>query len=170
MVLVDVINIIIFIIIHALRIDAASNLLNEVCSKTPTPNFCLSTIGAEPGAATADLKGLDDIALHLSLRTAAQNNALVQTLRQNTTEPVLSGNLAHCSVNYGGAIYALQQSIVNLEKGNFKAVGELAGICAENVKDCERVLNGGPSHPLKNENQKLIQLAGICDVIIGMLV
>ena len=151
--------------------DEPSSLLNQVCSQTNTPDFCISSLGSYPEAATANLNVLAHISLEQSLSSAVDNNAQISAMLKNTTDPGVKLGLSHCTVNYSGSIYALENQLASLDLSKYKEVGELSGIASENTRDCERPFVQGPTHssPLTSMNEKLEKLSDISDVIIGLV-
>ncbi|EXB51061.1 Pectinesterase inhibitor [Morus notabilis] len=85
--------------------DAPSPLLKQVCSHTKTLDFCIASLNSD---AKVDTKGLSHISLEISLSSAKENNAFISAMLKTTKDPGVKRGLKHCTVNYGGSLYALQ--------------------------------------------------------------
>ncbi|KAF8409807.1 hypothetical protein HHK36_005886 [Tetracentron sinense] len=146
----------------------ASELVTRVCKQTESYVFCVATFDTDPRAPKADLKGLAYISFNISLSVATNTSALISQLLANAPDPGLKQGLDHCLLNYGGAVYAIQQSLADLDSSNYTALGEMAGIAKENARDCERAFIH--DSPFTIRNQRLRLLSNICDVITGLLI
>ncbi|GMY30765.1 pectinesterase inhibitor-like [Fagus crenata] len=149
----------------------ASSLVDQVCGQTKDVNFCLSTFNSNPCAATAALSTLEFIILQFSYDNASDNERYIAELLRNTQDPAVKQGLDHCTINYQGSFFALQQSFFDFEAKDYRAVGEKSRIVFENSSDCELEFIEGPTHqsPLTSQNNVLIKLTEITDIIIAML-
>lgn len=51
------------------------------------PDICVGSLGSDPGAAKANLRGLVNISLVVSVSIAAENNASISAMLNNTIRP-----------------------------------------------------------------------------------
>ncbi|KAK0602590.1 hypothetical protein LWI29_035063 [Acer saccharum] len=152
----------------AVTTNAASQLINQVCSRTQNPDFCVRTLTSDPGANTADLKGLDHISLSLTLVTATETKRFIQASLENVTDSGVKQVLDHCNINYAGSVYALGLAITNLEGNLYHEVVVYTNVALENANDCNRVIKQGPPPPgLQDKNTEMLQFTDISVAIVA---
>ncbi|KAL5735576.1 hypothetical protein ACOSP7_030042 [Xanthoceras sorbifolium] len=146
-------------------------LIDQVCTKSKYHNFCIQYLAAAPGAATADLKTLDDFSLKSTAADVSTNQAYINSQLPNVKDPKVKQVLNHCKINYDGSQASLQLAIGSLAANNFAAVDMYGEMAWENMNDCARVIKQGPPPPgLPGRNAKTLQLIDVTMVISNMLV
>lgn len=150
---------------------AATQLVSQVCQATQDPNFCLQILGADKRSGTADLKGLGIIALELTSSWAKATQDQIRKLLSQHPGLDFKSVLDHCTVNYDGSAYALQQGIQFLNANDYANANDMANVGWQNGNDCERVNSQSVKNlSLTGSNQKMMKLSDISRVITGKLI
>ncbi|XP_059436081.1 pectinesterase inhibitor-like [Corylus avellana] len=159
------------------------DLVDITCSKTYNPVFCTSTLRADPGSTSTDLKGLALIMLHAVQNRTNETFRHVEYLIGQTSDPVIKEMLNGCSTEYGvAAVVSCPDAIKQFGWGRFLfSQGDMDGVFhnAENCEgyfSCEEVVTDGtfghcvpkPS-PLTDQNNLVYTLARIAADIISTI-
>ncbi|KAL5735578.1 hypothetical protein ACOSQ2_030366 [Xanthoceras sorbifolium] len=154
----------------AVTTNDASQLINQVCSRTQNHAFCVQTLTSDPGANTADLKGLAHISLKLTAVTASENEIYISKSLENMTDPDLKQVLDHCNTNYKASVFSLRLAVTSVDRGDYHEVNVSTHIALENANDCDRVIKQGPPPTgLQDRNTKMLQLTDISVAIADSL-
>ncbi|KAJ0102432.1 hypothetical protein Patl1_03719 [Pistacia atlantica] len=149
---------------------AATQLVNQVCQDTQDSDFCVRTLSADQRSGNADLKGLARIALELSSAQAKGTQDQIQTLLSREPGLDFKSVLDHCTINYAGSVYALQQGLQSLDANDYSNANEMAQVGWENGNDCERVNSGSVKDvSLTGSNQIMVKLSDISRVVTAKL-
>ncbi|KAG0472794.1 hypothetical protein HPP92_014651 [Vanilla planifolia] len=151
--------------------SAASSSIDETCrsisaSRPDIPtDFCVSTLTADPAAASSDHRGLALIATRLSATNATRTVARIQQLiderdRQSTN----SECLRVCLEVYSDAEDHLQDAAASVEAGKYRDAITLLSAALDSAENCEDAFGdeGISPSPMVAEDgsyEKLVELA-----------
>ncbi|XP_059436085.1 pectinesterase inhibitor-like [Corylus avellana] len=130
------------------------DLVDITCSKTYNPVFCTSTLRADPGSTSTDLKGLALIMLHAVQNRTNETFGHVKYLIGQTSDPVIKEMLKDCSTEYGvSAFESCPDAIKQFGFGRFRfskvdmeGVFQSAERCEEYFSCEEVVIDGTFGH------------------------
>jgi pectinesterase inhibitor-like protein len=159
------------------------DLVDVTCSKTYSPVFCTSTLRADPGSASADLKGLALIMLHAVQNRTNETFGHVEYLIGQTSDPVIKEMLNGCRTEYGDSAFnGCQDAIKQFGFGRFVfSQSEMEGVfqsaerCEEYFSCEEAVIDGTFGHCvpkpslLTDQNTLVYTLARIAADIISTI-
>ena len=94
----------------------SGNEVQEICSTTQNPSFCVQTLNSDPRTAAADLKGLAGISIDMAKASAKETATLISSLVENSSDPKLKGRYQTCAENYDDSIDSLDDCTI----GTFK--------------------------------------------------
>ena len=124
-------------ILSNLFTSAEADLINDVCSGSKNPQFCINSLRSDPRSGSADLKGLGQIAIDLTTRSTKSTKSLVDSLKQHATDTRLKGIYDSCSENYGYSIYDLGEAASLLKSGDYLGVNLRASAALDDADTCD---------------------------------
>ncbi|KAL3813489.1 hypothetical protein ACJIZ3_014757 [Penstemon smallii] len=163
---------------HALaihQVNAANDLVRQLCQRTTNNNLCLSIIEADP---RQDLKnspnGLCTILRERAVSNAIATSSKISNLLKTTTNRYAVQCLQICADSY-------QISIMRLRSADFRVISRqgyvsLAGgvaVASDATHDCEGTFTerpGTPPSPLTSENQSLEDVVRLVLEIINLTI
>ncbi|XP_008786219.2 putative invertase inhibitor [Phoenix dactylifera] len=176
----DLIPLSLTIILSLLLISsiAKASILEEICRSVAAarPNigyeYCVTSLGTDPGSSSADPHGLAVIAARLSVANATSTESSIDQLMVVESKPSLKDCLSVCSEVYSEAIDHLNDAIRNLEARLYgEAVTFLSAAldAPDNCEDAFRDAGDLLLSPLAREDEDYSRLADIALTITASL-
>ena len=103
------------------------DVLNDICSKTADPSFCLQTLKSDPQTVTTDLLGLAGISIKLAKTTVSETHTFVKSQLAQTTDPKLKAQYSQCNDSYDDATGNVDYANERLKVGDYGGVSSAAG-------------------------------------------
>ncbi|XP_047339882.1 pectinesterase inhibitor-like [Impatiens glandulifera] len=135
----------------------ANTLVSQICADTRNPSLCNQVLDSDPGASTADLKGLGYISIKIALTNVKQTLPYIKSLVMQTTDVMLKNRYKTCAENYSNTVDSLNQSKTFLDKGDIPSLRTYASAAFDGPGTCEDSFEGPPAAPAKlnDANKKL---------------
>ncbi|KAK1592983.1 hypothetical protein Q3G72_033896 [Acer saccharum] len=147
-----------------LHVQVSSGEINDICSKTFNPSYCVELLKSTPKTATADLKGLAKIILDLARSNATKTLDQIHSLIPKTTDHRLKESYQACSEHYDNAIGDLNEAESDFKQGDYFGMNIQASGALDEAGDCHDENEGLPADPsLRKGNQ---DLENICEIIL----
>ena len=144
------------------------DVLNDICSKTADPSFCLQTLKFDPQTVTTDLLGLAGISIKLAKTTVSETHTFVKSQLAQTTDPKLKAQYSQCNDSYDDATGNVDYANERLKAGDYGGVSSAASACMDDVSDCEDAITGAASS-LPRQNKKSNEVCLMTLVIANRL-
>ncbi|KDP27948.1 hypothetical protein JCGZ_19028 [Jatropha curcas] len=142
-----------------------SDLINQICKKTPFYDLCVSSLN--PQSPVSDVKTVASTLANLILSNATDTLSYIQGLIKEGADPQLQKPLANCAELYIPVVrYNLPQAIDALTRGRFGFTSYLLSDAGKQADDCEKSFSGSNQSPLSFRN-KLV--SNLCDVAVAIL-
>ena len=157
---------------------AAAGLVRATCNSTAYYDLCMSTLGADPSSATADVRGLSSIAVSAAAVNASGGAATAVALATggNTTIAVdgtTQALLRTCATKYGEARDALSAARDSIAQENYDYASVHVSAAAEYPQVCrvlfQRQRPGDYPPELAAREETLRQLCTVALDIITLL-
>lgn len=150
--------------------SGSDNIVNQICSKTPFKDLCLSTL--QPitnNNSTSDAKSLAKFISGMVLGNATDTLNYIEGLIKQTKDPREERALANCAELYIPVVkYEIPQAIEALGKGNYGFATYNIADVGKNADACEKSFAGYKS-PLGDRNKLVRGLSDIALAIINVL-
>ncbi|WVZ95524.1 hypothetical protein U9M48_041277 [Paspalum notatum var. saurae] len=117
--------------------STAVPLVRATCNATTYYDLCVSTLGADPSSATADVRGLSSIVVSAAAANASGGAAAATALL--ATDAAVQALLRTCAAKYGQARDALDAARGSIAQQDYDAASVHVGAAAEYPQVC-RVL------------------------------
>ncbi|KAJ0043079.1 hypothetical protein Pint_19443 [Pistacia integerrima] len=152
------------------NVKVTKGVINDICSKTQNPSFCLGVLNQIPGASTADLPGLAKITIDLASSNATKTLQLIKSLVPKATNGKLKERYGTCSEHYDNAIGDLNDAQQYLKTGDPMGANLSASASMDEAGDCDDELQGLPTDPsVLKGNQDLNNICSIILVIANLI-
>lgn len=145
----------------------ASNELNEICSTTQDPSFCVQALNSDPRTANADLKGLAQISIDLAKSSATKTTTLITSLVEKTSDPKLKGRYQTCAENYDNSISSLDDCTKSMSSGDYSSLNFQASAAMDGPMTCLDSFEGPPKDPSELPS-KCEDLEHLCSIILAI--
>ncbi|KAL5996239.1 hypothetical protein ACLOJK_026313 [Asimina triloba] len=117
--------------IFARTINGDEGLIIKYCDNTTIPDYCIAVLESDKRSFSADLRGLVNISIHLSLANATDTYKFInETLFPNATDPPV---LRQCLQGIDG----LSKALNLLEKGDYVTMNVEIGPAVDIQMYCE---------------------------------
>ncbi|XP_075645843.1 pectinesterase inhibitor-like [Castanea sativa] len=145
-----------------LSMKVSENMLISVCSWHENPPFCLQTLQSDHHTPLVDLVGLINISIHLTDVAAKRTMALIRSLVNKTTDPILKAPFEVCLELYNSILGDLKYAKTALTTRDYsvKVASDSCMIDTENCKD--ELTSSAP--PILQE--KIIEMRYTCETQI----
>ncbi|XP_047339884.1 pectinesterase inhibitor-like [Impatiens glandulifera] len=152
-----------FTLSFALPNIKANTLVSKICADTRNPSLCNHVLNSDPGASTADLKGLGYISIKIALTNVKQTLPYIKSLVMQTTNVMLKNRFKTCAENYSDTVDSLNKSKTVLDKGDIPSLRTYASAAFHGTDTCKDSFEGPPAAPaqLNDANKKLEDLVSI---------
>ncbi|RCV29370.1 hypothetical protein SETIT_6G007800v2 [Setaria italica] len=120
---------------------APAALVRATCNSTTYPDLCVSTLGADPSSATADVRGLSAIAVSAAAANASGGAATAAALQAPAAagDATVQALLRTCAAKYGEARDALAAARGSIAAQDYDSASVHVSAAAEYPQVC-RVL------------------------------
>ncbi|KAK3029623.1 hypothetical protein RJ639_037940 [Escallonia herrerae] len=149
------------------------DLIAKSCEQTEYPDTCVSDLRADPRSSNADVAGLAQIMLDLSVAKAKDILSRIRQLSTGTTDPVLKQYLDGCITQYNSAVPKfLSDAIADLQAKNYPFARTNAGYADTGALNCQSSFRGPPEQrksPITGENEAMHEVAEISAALITIL-
>ncbi|KAK3187740.1 hypothetical protein Dsin_027301 [Dipteronia sinensis] len=153
-----------------LHVQVSSGEINDICSMTLNPSYCVELLQSTPGTATTDLKGLAKIILDLAHSNTSKTLDQIHSLIPKTTDPILKESYQSCSEHYDNATSDLDEAESDFKQGDYFGMNIQASGALDEAGDCNDETEGLPADPsLRKGNQDLKNICGIILVVANLL-
>lgn len=129
-------------VLFALSHSSRGDLIADTCKKTNYTQLCVSTLRADPGSKTADVKGLARIVLEVVVVKSNATLNRVLELSRNTSDIVQIQSLAVCAQKYIDAVGYANEAIRNLGFGDSSK--DLTSGVIDAAVSCDRQFTESP--------------------------
>ncbi|XP_058217584.1 pectinesterase inhibitor-like [Rhododendron vialii] len=149
-----------------------SDLVRTICPRTINNDLCLQIFKSDPRSATADVKGLGQIAIDAGEASANQTLNTLGSLFNSTPASPLKDIYQTCTRNYETAISKLETAKNLLSSPNYKSASGLATDAMTNIVSCETSFillpfpDESPIVSFLELTQKSSDLARIIEIIL----
>ncbi|KAK2990202.1 hypothetical protein RJ640_014654 [Escallonia rubra] len=150
-----------------------ADLIVKTCARTDSPDLCGAALRSDPRSSSADVKGLAQIMLELSLAKAKDILKRIHQLNDGTKDPILKRYYGTCIEEYEATVINdLPEAMSELNAKDYPSSRTNADYAAETAVECENFFHGPPEarkSPLTKENNAMHDLAAIAASIIYIL-
>ncbi|EEF46197.1 putative invertase inhibitor [Ricinus communis] len=141
---------------------SSADLISKTCSHTLYYEICVFSLKSDPRSETADVQGLADIALSVSIAYGEETLAHVTDLKSKATEnETLSSCLGDCVQEYNDAVGDLQEAADALKVKSLENVKTLVSSAMTDSDTCEegfKEMELGDGSPLADRSQYFSKL------------
>ncbi|XP_052210785.1 pectinesterase inhibitor-like [Diospyros lotus] len=135
--------------------------LKRICSKTIDPSFCTQALKSDPRSATADLRGLAEIAVRLSEASAEKTLKLARSLAKSAASPELKERYASCAKIYDRIVGYVEGAGEALRSEDYQSMSIETSEAMSLVFNCGEEIESSDRSPLPQMNQEMNDLASI---------
>ena len=141
--------------------------VQDICSTTQDPPFCVKALNSDSRTAGADLKGLAQISIDLAKADATKTAPLIASLEEKAKDPKLKGRYETCAENYDNSIDSLDECTESVSSGDYNSLNIQASAAMEGPETCLDSFEGPPEDPsqLPGKCEDLIHL---CSIILAI--
>ncbi|KAK4392465.1 hypothetical protein Sango_2024300 [Sesamum angolense] len=149
-------------------LPSTSYPLDNICTQTKNPNFCLFVLGPYSSASLQELAG---IVIDTTLASATRTSSRIGSLLPSTSDPNLRVVYSLCSNYYSAAISALNAATDKLKSGNYGDLNSAASTVSGDAAACQKTFSIAPSQPIPiaTDNDDLDLLSNIFVVVSRIL-
>ncbi|XP_058784331.1 cell wall / vacuolar inhibitor of fructosidase 1-like [Vicia villosa] len=155
------------VVTHSRVIQASgTNIVQQICSKTPNPALCIQYLNADPKSSTSDVKGLAQIMFNVlkSKASIAIDKIIKLTI---TIPPKQKEALLYCSIDYTSVLIEASQGTQALQNGDPSFAVDNANYVTSEANGCENGFSG--KSPLTVENNLMRDASTITSAICKLL-
>ena len=145
----------------------SGNEVQEICSTTQNPSFCVQTLNSDPRTAAADLKGLAGISIDMAKASAKETATLISSLVENSSDPKLKGRYQTCAENYDDSIDSLDDCTKSVSSGDYNSLNFQASAAMDGPVTCLDSFDGPPKDPSQLPS-KSEDLEHLCSIILAI--
>ena len=137
-----------------LSVKVSENMLISICSWHEDPPFCLQTLQSDHRTPLVDHVGLTNISIHLTNVAAKKNMALIRSLVNKTTDPVLKAPFEVCLELYNSILGDLEYAKTALTTHDYFSVKVASDRCMIDTENCRDELTSS-APPFLQENNEM---------------
>ncbi|KAL4362273.1 hypothetical protein GQ457_04G029480 [Hibiscus cannabinus] len=119
-------------------------LIDSICRPTVDYAFCISVVGNDPRAATADLHDLALISISVTAISIQDTQDKIYKLLHQLKDPVTVSRLRLCQSDYNEALSNFQSSFTTTSRNSFFEAMDFVRIGTNNVIGCHNRFRTGP--------------------------
>lgn len=155
----------IFVLLNCFKLHTCS-LLEDVCRHTTRVDYCFEVLKSDPRTAKADLPGLAQVSLDLSLSKARGTLEKITTLLSKETDPQYRARYTTCKGKYNEALGALSIAREQFNPRNLRALSTTGHIVFDDSSDCENAFPyPATKSPITEGNENFKSLGDILGAI-----
>ncbi|XP_027174575.1 pectinesterase inhibitor-like [Coffea eugenioides] len=152
-------------ILSNLFTSAEADLISDF-ALAQNPQFCINSLRSDRRSGSADLKGLGQIAIDLTTRSAKSTKTLVDSLKQHATDTRLKGIYDSCSENYGDSIDDLGEATSLLKSGDYLGVNLRASAALDGADTCDDNFKDAKLVEPRNLADASQNVQNLCEIIL----
>ncbi|KAI8561783.1 hypothetical protein RHMOL_Rhmol04G0368300 [Rhododendron molle] len=147
------------------------DLVDGVCGETNNPGFCKATLRSDRRSATANLTGLGDVAIELTVGNSIAALTKIDRLKGQTKDAELKKRLDGCFLEYKLMVNNCANASKYLAARNYRVMDVAGDFIMAEINQCDKVFLIPPSYPspITFENKKTSLLGGIIRTIARIL-
>ncbi|KAL9667963.1 hypothetical protein QQ045_002333 [Rhodiola kirilowii] len=113
--------------------------LNQICSQTQDPSFCLDAFKHDHGTPSADDNQLCAIGLRLAVFVSSNGQSQAQNYAHTEKDPQLKAKYQLCASNYDAILGKFSDAGKSLKSGKFDDVKSAASEAYRDATDCSEL-------------------------------
>ncbi|GMI66657.1 pectin methylesterase inhibitor 5 [Hibiscus trionum] len=145
-------------------------LIDSICKPSEDYAFCISRVGNDPRAATADLHGLALISISVTAIYIQETLDKIYELIHELKDPVTQSRLTLCQSDYNEALSNFQSSFTTTSRDSFFEAIDFVRIGTNKVMDCHNrfMTSPGPvpTSPIAEDDTNVFKFSGIIMIAI----
>lgn len=150
----------------------SSDLIDQICKKTPFYDLCISTLHSSPLSPKTDLKGLALLMVNQIVANASDTLSYIEGMIKNTKDPNLEQALAFCAELYIPVVkYILPQAADAISHNRFVFASYSVSEAMNELFSCDKkFLSGSAQSPLGDRTSIVQKLVEVGEAIIKLLI
>ncbi|XP_004301750.1 PREDICTED: pectinesterase inhibitor-like [Fragaria vesca subsp. vesca] len=145
---------------------AYADLIEDTCNKTSYAKLCVSVLRSSPRSATADVKGLVQIAVEYLQAYVKDTLALSEKLFKEEKNPSVKGGLRLCVDQYALGLHRVGDTINFLNSGDYRNAHDIVLTVADDASTCN---DAGTGTLLKDRNSQVTNSTRLAMEMIQIL-
>lgn len=148
-------------------LSITSKEVEDICSTTLDPPFCVQALNSDSRTAGADLKGLAQISIGLTKSDATKTATLIASLVKKAKDAKLKGRYESCAENYDNSISSLEECKESVSSGDYVSLNFQASAAMDGPTTCLDGFEGPPEAP-SQLSSKCQDSVHFCSIILAI--
>ncbi|KAK7303659.1 hypothetical protein RJT34_14571 [Clitoria ternatea] len=150
--------------------DGKSDLVDQICKKTPFFDLCSSILHSNPLSPKTDLKGVALLMVNNILANASDTLSYIEGQIKQTSDRQLEQALAFCAESYIPVVkYILPQAADAISQSRFGFASYCISDAVKEVSTCDKKFSSFSQSPLGDRNDIVQKLVDVASSIIKLL-
>ncbi|KAK8565564.1 hypothetical protein V6N13_020660 [Hibiscus sabdariffa] len=151
-------------------------LIDSICRPSVDYAFCISFVGNDPRAPTANLHGLALISISVTAISIQDTQDKIYKLLHQVKDPVTLSRLRRCQSDYNEALSNFQSSFTATSRNSFFEAIDLVRTGTNKVIGCHNRFRRGPgpgpiaTSPIDVNDSNIFKLSGIIKIAVDKLI
>ncbi|CAK8531539.1 unnamed protein product [Lathyrus sativus] len=147
-----------------------TDLIDQICKKTPFYDLCTSILNSTPQTPKPDLKTVALVMVNNILSNATDTLNFIEALIKKTSDREMEQALAFCAESYIPVVkYTLPQAADAITQNRFGFAGYCVSDAVKEVNSCNKKFSGLLLSPLGDRNGIVQKLVDVASAIIKQL-
>ncbi|KAA3476183.1 cell wall/vacuolar inhibitor of fructosidase 2 [Gossypium australe] len=153
--------------------NAYGALIEGICKQSQDYKYCMSVVGNDPRAASADLHRLALLSIQVMAIQIQDTLDQISRIHPNLKDPLSQRRLRQCKSDYDEAYTNLESSFSSTSKTAYMDAINFMGIATNKVIDCHNGFRrNGPiaTSPIDADDMKVFKLSEIFLLAVDRLI